>query len=171
MSSSESRPPSHTSDTGPFALVPIWVLDLPISHLALRLYAVHADFADRNGAHYHGRKALAERLGCTTQSIDDAHKALVAHGALEVRRRRDAQGDPASNLYIVCRVRPGVAKQETLPSQAEAATGSQAGAARTSSTSRSLNHHAGAREPAKPLTREELKRRVHLLRTRDEDTA
>lgn len=144
----------HTSDTGPFVVIPVWVLDLPISHLALRLYAAHVDYADRSGAHYHGRKALAERLGCSVQAIDDGHKALVAHRALEIQARRDAAGDPASNLYVIRRTRPGVAKQETLPSQAGAATGSQAGDAtgsqagdaRTRSTaSRSLNQNAGGR--------------------------
>lgn len=142
----------HTSDTGPFVVVPVWVLDLPISHLALRLYAAHADYADRSGAHYHGRKALAERLGCSVQAIDDGHKALVAHRALEIQARRDAAGDPASNLYVIRRTRPGVAKQETLPSQAGAATGGQArnatggqaGDARTSSTAlKNLNQNAG----------------------------
>lgn len=143
----------HTSDTGPFVVIPVWVLDLPISHLALRLYAIHADYADRSGAHYHGRRALAERLGCSLDAIDDAHKALIAHHALRIERRRDAQGDPASNLYVLRRARQGVAEQERLPlaeqerpgSGAGAATGSGAGAARTRSTAlRNLNQNAGA---------------------------
>lgn len=116
----------HRSDTGPFALVPVWVLDLPISHLALRVYAVHADWADRAGAHHHCRQAIAERLGVNVRSVDEAHKALVAHKALRIERRRDPAGDPTSNRYWVNRVPPGVAKQSSLPSEADAATGSEA---------------------------------------------
>lgn len=142
----------HTSDTGPFVVIPVWVLDLPISHLALRLYAVHADHADRSGAHYHGRKALAERLGVTVRCIDDTHAALVKHGALEIRHRRDAQGDPASNLYIIRRTRPGVANHSSLPlenqgsppGEPEIARGSEPGFSQSSKDSRNLNQNAGA---------------------------
>lgn len=164
---------THTSDTGPFVIVPIWILNLPISHLALRLYMVHADLADRDTqSHYWGRPVLADRLGVTTRSVDDAHKALVAHGALEIRRRRDAKGDPTSNLYIIRRCLPGVAKQSSLPSRPDFATGGEADFSRSSSkASRNLIHSAGPREVdvRPPLPREELKRRVQLLRRHELD--
>lgn len=121
------------SDTGPFALIPVWVLDLPITHLALRIYACHADWADRNGAHTHGRVAIAKRVGCSVQTVDACHKALVAHGALRVEHRTADVGDPTSNRYSVVRVIPRVAKQGRLPSQADQATGSQAGLSLTRS--------------------------------------
>lgn len=150
----------NRSDTGPFALVPIWVLDLPISHLALRVYAIHADWADRFGAHHHGRKTIAERLGCSVQAVDDAHKALVTHKALRIERRRDPAGDPTSNRYVVCRTMPGVAKQETLPSQAGDATGGVAGDALTRN---SLNNQRVSLPPplseaAKEAGRDALKK-------------
>lgn len=122
---------SHRSETGPFALVPVWVLDLPISHLALRVYAVHADWADRAGSHHHGRRTIAERLGCSLDAVDQAHKSLVTHKALRIEHRRDDAGDPTSNRYVVCRIAPGVADQERLPSRATAARGSRSGAALT----------------------------------------
>jgi hypothetical protein len=142
----------HTSDTGPFVVIPVWVLELPISHLALRLYAIHADHADRSGAHYHGRKALAEQLGCSVDTLDRANEALVHHGALRIERRRDAQGDPTSNRYIIRRGRPGVAAPMRLPvaeqvrpgSQAGAATGGRTDAALSSKSIRNLNQSAGA---------------------------
>ena len=124
---------SVRSDTGPFALIPVWVLDLPISHLALRVYACHADWADRNGSHTHGRVAIAQRVGCSVQTVDDCHKALVKHGALQVERRKSDSGDPTSNRYIVARVIPRVAKQETLPGQVDQATGGVVGDALTRS--------------------------------------
>jgi hypothetical protein len=160
---------SHRSDTGPFALVPVWVLDLPISHLAVRVYAVHADWADRAGAHHHGRKAIAERLGCSLDAVDVAHKALVAHRALRIEGRRDAAGDPTSNLYWVCRMPPGVAVQERLPSRTGAATGSQAGAALTrSKASNYLNQSDAPPEPVeKPLPLAEVAARARALRRQE----
>lgn len=161
---------SHRSDTGPFALVPVWVLDLPISHLAVRVYAVHADWADRSGSHHHGRKAIAERLGCSLDAVDTAHKALVAHRALRIERRKDAAGDPTSSRYWVCRVPPGVAVQERLPSQVGAATGSRAGAALTRSEAfTNLNQREAPQEPPeKLLPRPELVARVRALRRQEE---
>lgn len=117
----------NRSDTGPFALIPVWVLDLPITHLALRIYACHADWADRNGSHTHGRVAIAQRVGCTVRAVDECHKALVNHGALQIEHRQADVGDPTSNRYSVVRVIPrGVAKQASLPSEADLATGSEA---------------------------------------------
>lgn len=161
---------THKSDTGPFALIPVWVLDLPISHLALRAYAIHADWADRaSGAHQHGRRVLADRLGCSVQALDDAHKALVVHKALRIERRRDPAGDPTSNLYVVCRLSPGVAKQETLPSQAGDATGSQAGDALTRSKAfNSLNQSKASPEPVEnPLPLAEVAARARALRRQE----
>lgn len=155
----------HRSDTGPFALVPVWVLDLPISHLAVRVYAVHADWADRAGSHHHGRRTIAERLGCSLQAVDEAHKALVANKALRIERRKDPAGDPTSNRYWVCRVAPGVAKQDRLPSQVEQATGSQAGQALTRPSYVS-NQEAPLEGAAKPLPRAELAARTRALRLR-----
>lgn len=154
----------HRSDTGPFALVPVWVLDLPISHLALRVYAVHADWADRHGAHHHGRRTIADRIGCSLDAVDDAHRALVKHKALVVERRRDAAGDPTSNRYVIRRVQPGVAEQERLPSGVGAATGSGVGAALTRN---SLNNQEASPEPAaKALPKSELAQRVRTLSKR-----
>jgi hypothetical protein len=160
----------HRSDTGPFALVPVWVLDLPISHLAVRVYAVHADWADRGGSHHHCRQAIADRLGVTVRSIDDAHKALVAHKALRIEHRRDAAGDPTSNRYWIRRVPPGVAKQISLPSEAGEATGSEADFSLTRPSY--VNHKDIALPP--PLTEEQKAHalaQVRRLRRREEEPA
>lgn len=150
------------SDTGPFALVPVWVLDLPISHLAIRVYAVHADWADRHGAHFHGRKQIAERLGCSLDAVDAAHKSLVQQKALKIERRKDAAGDPTSNRYIVCRAFPEVAVQERLPSRAETATGSRPGAALT--RSKDVNHQEA---PPTPEDKARILAELRALRKRE----
>lgn len=120
------------SDTGPFALVPIWVLDSEVSALAIRVYAIHADFADRHGSHYHSRKSIAARAYCSVDALDRAHGELVKVKALKIeRRRQDGRGDLTSNRYHVVRVIPNVAAQMRLPSRVDAATGSRASAAGT----------------------------------------
>jgi hypothetical protein len=95
------------SDTGPFAIIPVWILDLPVSDLAIRIYAIHADWTDRKGAHFHTRAQLAERARCTTKSIDRAHRELVGHGALRVEKRFGPSGDHTSNVYWLIRSRSG----------------------------------------------------------------
>lgn len=120
------------SDTGPFALVPVWVLDSDISALAIRVYAIHADFADRHGAHHHSRKTIAARALCSVDAVDRAHGELVKLKALTIERRRhDGRGDPTSNRYHVVRVIPNVAAQLRLGSRGGAATGSREITART----------------------------------------
>lgn len=108
------------SDTGPFALVPIWVLELPISDRAIRLYAVLGKFADFNTKDaYPSRRTLAEWCRCSRDSIDRAAKELVDNGALLVENRVE-KGEFTSNMWTVLRV----------PSRVGAATPSRVGAAK-----------------------------------------
>lgn len=118
------------SDTGPFALVPVWVLDSEISALAIRVYAIHADFADRQGEHYHSRKAIASRALCSVDALDRAHGELVKVGALKIASRRD-QASPrqTSNRYTVRRVIHTPAAQMRLGSRTDAAPPSRVDAA------------------------------------------
>lgn len=118
------------SDTGPFALVPVWVLDSEISALAIRVYAIHADYADRGGSHYHSRKSIAARAACSLDALDRAHGELVKLKALTIERRRhDGRGDMTSNRYHVVRVIPNVAAQMRLGGRVDAARGGRVGAA------------------------------------------
>jgi hypothetical protein len=90
-----------TRDTGPWALVPEWVLDADISDRAVRLYALLGRYADGEGESYPGRKTLAERLRCSLNSLDRAGQELVAAGALDVTPRKRDDGSQASNLYTL----------------------------------------------------------------------
>lgn len=118
------------SDTGPFALVPVWVLDSEISALAIRVYAIHSDFADRQGAHYHSRKSIAARANCSVDALDRAHGELVKLGALKIERRRDDTSPrQTSNRYTVRRVIHTPAAQMRLGSRVDAAGGGRVDAA------------------------------------------
>lgn len=103
------------SDTGPFAIIPEWVLcavvcspdgeERPISDRAIRLYCLLARYADAKGESWPRRKVLAERLGCSLASLDRACDELILVGALSVAARFD-EGGQRANLYVVYRACP-----------------------------------------------------------------
>lgn len=110
------------SDTGPFALVPVWVLESEISAQAIRVYAIHSDYADRQGAHFHSRRSIAERARCSVDAVDRAHGELVKIGALEIEARRDDTSPrQTSNRYRVVRVIHTPAAQMRLGGRENAA--------------------------------------------------
>jgi hypothetical protein len=94
---------SITSDTGPWALVPEWVLDSPISDRAIRLYAVLGRYADDAGACHPSRRTLAARLNCSESSLDRALRELSENNAVVVTHRKTDEGDWTSNEYRVIR--------------------------------------------------------------------
>lgn len=94
------------TDTGPFSLVPEWVIDA-VGPRALQVYAVIARFADDQAVAWPSRKALAERCDASTDTIDRAVDELVEAGALLVNARFSNEGDRTSNEYRVLRVPPG----------------------------------------------------------------
>lgn len=96
------------SDTGPFVIVPEWVLLSRVSHGAVRLYASLARYADSvTGTAWPSRRTLATRLRVSDDTIDRWVKELVDVGALFVERRTqtDEVGSTRnlSNLYTVIR--------------------------------------------------------------------
>lgn len=94
------------SDTGPFAIVPEWVLDADISDRAVRLYAVLARYADSDGHCNPKRATLASRLRCGVKTIDRAKEELAVIGALSWEQRPGDDRVLAPNDYLVRRVPP-----------------------------------------------------------------
>lgn len=91
------------SDTGPFSIVPEWVIVSGLSHGAVRLYALIARYADYStGEAFPSRATLGGKLRVSKDTVDRFIKELVDVGALEVVRRRDGVVWQ-SNLYIVRR--------------------------------------------------------------------
>lgn len=74
-----------------FAIIDEWLLDLPISDRAIRLYAILARYAD-NETHkaYPSRSTLADRLNCSLASVDRAATELVTNGAMSKRLRANS---------------------------------------------------------------------------------
>ena len=95
-----------SSDTGPWAFIPEWVLYSGVSDRAVRLYCVLRRFADEQEEAYPSRKSLAELMGCSTDSVDRACIELEEIGALDRSERRREDGGRTSNLYFVRSVDP-----------------------------------------------------------------
>jgi DNA-binding transcriptional MocR family regulator len=95
-----------TSDVGPFAITPEWVLDASISDRAVRLYGLLGRYADANGSSFPSRRTLADRLRCSVDSVDRAAKELVTVGALQIAARRTDSGDQTTNLYRLIHAAP-----------------------------------------------------------------
>jgi hypothetical protein len=76
-----------------FGRVPTWLLDAAVSDRAIRLFALLTRYADRDGRGFPGRRALAERLRCSVDSLDRALRELVDAGAVRVEERWDVAGD------------------------------------------------------------------------------
>jgi hypothetical protein len=131
-----------TSDIGPFALIPEWVIDLDVSTGAFRLYAVLSRYADWNdGTAFPSRQTLANRLRCSTDTVDRWAAELVAAKCLLIERRiRTGQTGNVrniTNLYRVIRTAPvgrqdaGSRKDAATPSRNGTAKGSRKDAAQT----------------------------------------
>lgn len=115
MSDPSSTTGRMTTDTGPFAIIPEWLLDADVSDRAIRLYAILARYADHNGEAFPSRKKLAERLKCSVDSVDRAKEELIRVKALIVEARHGEEGGQRSNLYIVARLRPGGRRAAATP--------------------------------------------------------
>ena len=95
------------SDTGPFAIIPEWVLDhADLPHGAVRLYGVLGRYADDQGRCWPSRLTLARRLGCSTGTVDRWAIALVDAEALHVERRKQDAGHNLTNLWTIFRTDP-----------------------------------------------------------------
>lgn len=115
-----------------FAVIPEWVLDLPVSASAIRVYCCLRRYADnKTGQCYPSRKALALRSRCSIATVDRCIKELTDNGAIRVAKRKNAAGDWTSNLYTVLALPNGVASDLTPPRTRIVATGSPTNDART----------------------------------------
>lgn len=108
---SDDRALDVSSDTGPWAMVPAWVLDSGVSPRAVFLYCVLSLYADGGargrGATTRTRRKLADRLDCSVNTLDRAVAELEGIHAVRRTPTRDASGDQGPNRWIVFRMRPG----------------------------------------------------------------
>lgn len=133
------------SDTGPWTMLPEWVLDADITPAAVRLYAVLGRYSDEKGVCWPSRRALAIRLHVSVDTVDRALKELLALDAVAVEPRYSDDGQ-TSNRYFVYRSMPDMRRggrvDEEGGSRADAEGGGRVDAAQNES-------HA-EREPVEP---------------------
>lgn len=89
--------------------VPEWLLDSDASDRAVRLYALLATYADRDGRSFPGRKKIMDRLGCRLTAYKAAVADLVRVGALNVSERRRDDGSRTTNGWTLHWDAPGLA--------------------------------------------------------------
>jgi len=96
------------SDTGPLAQVPLWVLESPIHHGAIRLFGMlSARWTDREGAATPSRAELAQSLNCSLPTVDRWIKQLVDIGALDVTHQKIKPSQYLENLYQLSLIKGG----------------------------------------------------------------
>lgn len=101
----------------PFAQIPEWVLDADISDRATRLFSVLHRYANSDGRAFPGRKAIAERMRCSVDSVDRAMNELVAIEAVHVKAEWRNDGSQTSNSYWLWPLLPDtVSAPPTQPS-------------------------------------------------------
>lgn len=122
-----SRPAGVTSDIGPFAILPMWVLEAGVSGNAVRAYAILASYANREtGEAFPSRKTMAKRLGVSVDTIDRGIKELEEAQAVTVAYRYEDPSDEAAgrrqttNGYIVRFARPPGGKSAEHPGRRSA---------------------------------------------------
>ena len=112
-----------------FAQVPHWVLELPLSDKAVRLYTILSKYADNSdGTAYPGRGTLAKLMRCHRTSVDRAIEELIAAGCI-TKQVRYKEGRFTSSLYTVKRIPPrrtdeGSRTHATTRSRTDATTSS-----------------------------------------------
>lgn len=94
------------TDTGPFAIVPLWLIDPRTSPRAIQLYAILAGiYADRDGVAWPSRARLAADMGVRSlNTVDATLLELGGLGAVTIERRRTTAGDNETNRYVVHRL-------------------------------------------------------------------
>ena len=116
-----------------FVMVPEWVLLLPISATALRVYCVVRRHADaKTGECFPTRRTIATKARCSVASVDRSVKELVTNGAVTAERRKNKAGDWTSNLYTILPTPfAQVASKEVVPTPTDDGTGHLNNDART----------------------------------------
>lgn len=104
MPKTESISSSENSLT--FSIIPEWILDHEeLSHGAVRFYGILARYSDKDGVSWASRTTLAQRLRCTTMTIDRWATELVKVEALTITRRKGkTEKHNLTNLWTIHKV-------------------------------------------------------------------
>jgi len=97
------------SDIGPFAIVPLWLIQSGVTPGAVTCFALMwAKWADREGECWPSHASIAKEMDVSERSARNYLAELTKVGALQVVNRLRDDGSQTSNLYVLNSVR-GVA--------------------------------------------------------------
>jgi hypothetical protein len=103
---STKRTETLRAQMGPFAMVPVWLLERCKDSRAIHLYATLGRFANREGRAWPARQALAEALDVSSRSLDRAIASLVEAGGLQTSLRHRADGAVIGVDYLLVQIDP-----------------------------------------------------------------
>ena len=147
-----------STDTGPFAMVPEWLLFSGVSGNAVKLFATLHRFENaKTEGVYPSRKTLAGLMQVSADTVDRALKELITAGAVTTEARFSEEGDRTSNLYHLHFLRQGSRESAATGSRESAATGSRTDAA---VTKEDLNERRLNETPPSEVVRTRAKRAV-----------
>jgi len=97
------------SDIGPFAIVPLWLIQSGVTPGAVTCFALMwAKWADKEGECWPSHASIAKEMDVSERSARNYLAELTEVGALQVVNRLRDDGSQTSNLYVLNSVR-GVA--------------------------------------------------------------
>ena len=102
---------SITAESGPFEMIPHWVLEVASAN-AIRLYLILRRYAMNKDTCFPSRATLAEEMKVSLDTLDRAKKELIEMGAITVKGRATADGGQTSNEYTVFWYRGGRKSKE-----------------------------------------------------------
>lgn len=117
------------SDTGPFAMVPEWLLYSGISGNAVKLFCILHRYDGLPGGAHPSRATLAKRMQVSVDTVDRTLKELIDAGAVATEGRFTTENDRDSNAYMLHFLRPGSRTDAATGGGTDAATGSRKDAA------------------------------------------
>jgi hypothetical protein len=79
---SSATRPTVSSQVGPWAMVPVWILGLGLTGGEIGIYVSLRSYCDRNGDCYPTAKAVAVRAGCSVGSVRNAIQRFRRLGIL-----------------------------------------------------------------------------------------
>jgi hypothetical protein len=92
----------NTGRRFPFAIMPLWIVDHPnLEALDVAVYVAIKRHADREGDAHPSRQTIARLAKVSIKTVDRSVDRLIEIGALEKFARRNPNGDPTSNRYII----------------------------------------------------------------------
>jgi len=102
-----------------YAIVPEWIIDLPITAQAVRLYATLNRYADKDdGTCFPSISTLAKRMHTSNSTVKRALNELKNCGAVfSEPRYKDDTNEQTSNLYTVMRRNPFIYEHPPVTSE------------------------------------------------------